>query len=416
MGMTEYVHANLPCGIEYGVQPLPQRHVVTFQLRILSGTAGEPSEKLGLSALIEETLDKGTEKRGGRELSDAFDALGAACRSGTGRETTTFTCTVLPEHFEEAVSLHAEFLRTPTFPDHAVQVAIDLARQEITNLDDDAQGLTDKLISLQAYGPVMGRHILGEHHTLAAITREDIVRHWRSDYHAGRMVVAVAGSVTAGRVEEVFEKYFSGFGSTKSQGRRPTSIEFLPATTHRHKDLEQEQIAVCWPGVDATHADFPVQQVVLGILSGGMSGRLFTEVREKQGLVYWVAAWQDTPRGYGMIFLGASTTPERCDQTYRTLLREVDRLAEDIEPEELERAQTGILASQDTRGDSTRARCGELASDLFYYGRPVSPEEKTRRIQAVTVNDVRRYLAAFPRDRRCVVTVGPKPLGVSDCK
>ena len=77
-------------------------------------------------------------------------------------------------------------------------------------------------------------------------------------------------------------------------------VSFSASTTHYDKELEQEHIGICWPGVDATSKDFRVQQVALGVLSGGMSGRLFTEVREKQGLVYWVGAWQETPRGSGM--------------------------------------------------------------------------------------------------------------------
>jgi len=406
-------HGRLPCGIEYGVMPLPRRPVVTFQIRVLAGSCSEPPDKLGLSRVLEETLDKGTARHTGPQLSDAFDAIGAACRSGAGRETTTFTCTILPEHFEEALALHAELLRTPTLPVDAVSVNLDLARQELITLEDDAQSLADKFINRQAYGPVLGRHGLGERETLATISRDDLEHYWRSYFQAGRMLVAVAGPLDHTRVADAFERHFAGFGSAGPAGRSTYPLEFTAKTTHYHKDLEQEQIAICWPGVDVTHKDFPVQQVTLGILSGGMSGRLFTEVREKQGLVYWVSAWQDTPRGCGMIFLGASTTPERCDRTYETLLQEVDRLADDIQQDEHDRAITGIVAHQETRGDSTRARCGELGGDLFYFGRPIPPEEKIAQVQAVTVDDVRRYLAAYPRDRLCVVTLGPRPLTAS---
>ncbi|MEK6676247.1 MAG: pitrilysin family protein [Planctomycetota bacterium] len=408
--MKSVEHRRLPSGIELGVLPLPERHVVTFQIRLLTGTCDEPESKLGLAYLVEQTLDKGTQRRTGQQLSDAFDAIGAALRSGCGRETTTFTCAVLPEHIEQALALHAELLREPTFPQDAVGVAIDLAKQELISLDDDAQGLTDKMISRQAYGPILGRHTLGEKNTLDRIQRDDLVQHWRRVFHCGRMMVSAAGAIEPRRMEDLLEKYFSGFGPPNPIGRDAFSVQFQAKSTHYSKELEQQHIGICWPGVDATHDDFPVQQVILGVLSGGMSGRLFTEVREKLGLVYWVAAWQETPRGSGMIFLGASTTPERCDQTYATLLREVDRLAEDIEQEELERAVTGIVAQQETRGDSTRARCGELASDLFFYGRPIAFEEKIAKLQAVTVKDVQRYLAKYPRDRLCVVTLGPRAL------
>jgi len=404
------VHGDLPCGIEYAVMPLPQRHVVTFQIRILAGTCNEPADRLGLAGLVEETLDKGTQRRSGREISDAIDAIGAATRSGTGRETTTFTCTVLPEHFEQALAIHAEILRTPSFPDDAVKVAVELAKQDLSSLADDAQGLTDKLLSRQAFGPVLGRHELGEEDCLNRITRDDLVGHWRRHFCAGRMMVAVAGAIEPKRVADAFDDHFSGFGESARGGRAPFPLEFTPKASHHPKELEQEHIGICWRGVNAVHEDFPVQQVALSILSGGMSGRLFTEVRERLGLVYWVGAYQDTPRGYGMMFVGASTTPERCDQTFKVLLREVDRLAEDIEQEELERAVTGITANQDTRGDSTRSRCGELGTDLFHFGRPVPFDEKIAKIQAVTIEDIRRYLKDYPRDQLSVVTLGPKAL------
>lgn len=408
--MSEYTHGVLPCGMEYAVCHLPARHVVSFQLRVLAGTSNEPADQLGLAAVVEDAIDKGTSTFTGQTLSDAFDAIGAGRNSGTGRETTTFTCTVLPEHFDRAVALHAEILKRPTFPRDAVEVSVELAMQEFEALEDDPAGLVDKYISRRAYGDVLGRHSLGEPDMVRAITRDKVESHWRRHFNAGRTVAAVAGPIEPTRVAELLQKHFDGWGEKSKQGRSPWPVTFTPGAFHHHKELQQQQIGVCWPGVSATHDDFPVQQVAIGILSGGMSGRLFTEVREKRGLVYWVAAWQETPRGSGMMFLGASTTPERCELTYETLLHEVERLAEDIQRDELERAITGITAQQETRGDATRARCSELANDLFFYDRPVPMEEKVAKIRKVTVDDVRRYLATHPRDRLCVVTLGPKAL------
>ena len=412
--MLEFVHDTLESGSEYGVVPLPQRHVVAFQIRVLAGTASEPADKLGLARVLEETLDKGTERRSGRELSDAFDAIGAAANSGTGRETTTFTCTVLPEHFEQAVALHAEMLRTPTLREDACGVNIELAKQELDALQDDPQALADKYISLQAYGSTLGHHSLGERQTLDTIVRADIEAHWRSCFHGGRMLLSVAGPVEGAQVADVFSKHFDGFGSAARAGRDHVECEFTPGSSHHAKDTEQQQIGICWPGVDATHDDFPIQQVMLGVLSGGMGARLFTEVREKLGLAYWVSAWHETPRGLGMLFLGASTTPQRCDQTYATLLHEVDRLREDLQPEEVERAITGIVAQRETRGETTRARCSELINDLFFFGRPVPAEEKLAKVRAVTVDEIKRYLVAYPHDSRCVVTLGPTPLRIQE--
>lgn len=408
--MSDHVHATLPCGIEFAALPLPRRHVVSFQVRVLAGAAGEPAEQYGLARLVGETIDKGTQRRTGQEVSDAFDAIGARQGIGTGRESTTFSCSVLPDQFERAAELVAEVIRTPTFPEDSLRANLELARQELLALEDDPQGLVDKHISLLAYGPKLGHHTVGEPDTLERIRRDDLERYWQRHFSAGRMLVSVAGAIEPKHAADVFQRLFDGCGSAVRVGRETFAPSFTAGRSHHAKDLEQEHIGICWPGVEATDAEFPVQQVILGILSGGMSGRLFTEVREKLALVYWVSAWQETPRGTGMLFLGASTTPERCDKTYATLLREVDRLAEDITEDELHRAVTGIVAQQETRGDSTRSRCAELVNDLFFFGRPMPPEEKIARVQRVTIADIRRYLGTHRRDRLCVVTLGPRPL------
>ena len=171
-------------------------------------------------------------------------------------------------------------------------------------------------------------------------------------------------------------------------------------------------MGICYPGVAVPSPEFPIEQVMLGVLSGGMSSRLFTEVREKLGLVYYVQAWSEHPRGAGMIHIAASTTPERCAETYATLLKEVSRLADDVTEEELGRAKTGLLARAETRGDTTSVRCAELGNDLFHYGHPVPREEKLDAIRAVSVDDIRRYLLEHPRDRLSMLTLGPRRMEV----
>lgn len=412
--MSNVTHKTLSNGIEMMCVELPTRHAVATQIRFLSGTADEPSDKLGVGRLVQETIDLGTEKRDARAMSDAFDAIGAADSGAIGREATSYSCLALPEYIEEAIALEAEYLRTPTFPTDKVDVAIDLTKQEYNAFLDDAQGLADKFIGQQAYGDRLGRHSLGEPQTIAAMTRDDVVSHWKNLYCSGRMQVAAAGNITAAKLEAILEEQFADFGNTDKQGRDGYDVQFTTKRIHHQKELEQQQIAIAFPAVPVSHADFYVQRVMLAILSGGMSSRLFTEVREKQGLVYWVSAWGEYPRGHGMIFIGASTTPERCDTTYNTLMREVDRLSEDLTEDELDRAKTGLVAKIETQGDATRARCRQLADDMFHHGKHVPQSDKIARIQAVTSADIKRYLDEHPRNALSVVTLGPRQLEGSE--
>jgi len=407
-----YVHKYLDCGIELAVLPLPQRHTVSVQIRFLVGFANEPQDRLGLNHLVEQTISKGTAERTGRELSDAFDALGVNWSSWAARESTGYHFTALPEFAERALELHAEFLGSPTFPRDAIEVAIENHIQEIEAIGDDPQDLSAKLFNRQVYGSVLGRHVLGEPETLRTLTPEQAKAHWREFYQAGRMQIVVAGAIDVERLEDQLSALFGKFGSAEKAGREPFPYQFEPQVSHHEKDLEQQHIGICYPGAALSDPQRYVQAVTMSVLSGGMSSRLFTEVREKQGLVYWVTANTEHPRGIGIVYLGASSKPERCEKTYHTLLREIDRLGEDVEEAELRRAITGIVSKIETRGDITRARCSAMAEDIFQLGEIVPTEHKVARVESVTLADVKDYLDRFPRDRLSVLTLGPANITV----
>jgi len=403
-----YHHRRLDCGVDFAAIALEGRRTTSFEIRVCAGLADEPDDRLGLARIVEETISKGTQQRSAQEMSDAFDAIGAQCGRAVGRESMVFRCSCLPEYAEEALALHAEMLRTPTFPEPFCQVAIDLGVQELRALEDDPQELSSRLIGPHAFGSRLGRHELGTKESIERITRGDIVGYWERCFGAKRMQVSVGGAVDVDRFARRVDDLFGGFGRDDGQPR--FEAEFSPGVHHHAKELEQEHILLCWPGVSVPDEAYPVQRVTLSILGSGMSSRLFTEVREKRGLVYWVGAWAEHPRDAGMMFMGASTMPDRCDQTVQTLLREVDRLAEDVTEAELERAKVGIIARTQTHGELTRSRVGELSRDLFHFGRPVPTEEKNEQVAAVTVAGIGEYLAAHPRDQRCVLTLGPRAL------
>lgn len=403
-----YQHRRLDCGVEFAALPIEGRRTTAYEIRVLAGLVDEPDDRLGLARIVEETIDKGTARLAAQEVSDAFDAIGADHSSGVGRESFVFRCNCLPEYVGQALALHAEMLRTPTFPEDFVKVAVDLSRQELTALEDEPGELARKLLAPHAYGKLLGRHELGDRENLERITRGDVLAYWSRQFGAARMQIAIAGAVDVEAVSRGIERLFAGFGPADSYAHGQFGVEFSPGVHHHHKELEQQHVLMCWPGVQVADDDYAIERVVLTILGRGMSSRLFTEVREKQGLAYGVGAWDEHPRGGGMIFVAASTRPAHCDRTARSLLREVDRLSEDVTEEELARAKVRIIAKTQTHGDITRARTGELGGDLFYYGRPVSLAEKNDRVAAVSIADIRRYLAEHPRNRLCMLTLGPR--------
>ena len=407
---TEFAHHNLPSGVELAVDELPARQTVALSFRMLVGMVDEPIEHTGLNTLTRRVLSKGAGQFDGRGLADAFDAIGAGWSTASGRQSVLVRVICLPEFVSRAVELVATMLRQPTFPEDACRVAVELGLQDLKHLDDEPQDLLRVLIQRLTLGERLGRNPEGDPDTLPRLSRELIVDHWRRFYAAGRLQVAAAGPVDHLALAEQVEAAFADFGSAERLGRDVADFEFTPATTHVQRNLEQEYIAITLPGLPRDDADFAAELVLIAVLSGGMGGRLFTEVREKQGLVYWVGAWHEEPRGKGVLHLGASTTPERCDQTYRTLIRELVRLGKDLTAAEIHRARNILVSHLETEDDLTRARAAGLSDDLFHHGRPIGLAPKLAALRGVTLDDVVRVARNLPTEQRCVATVGPREL------
>jgi predicted Zn-dependent peptidase len=416
-------YRRLSNGIELAVLPTARRSVVAMEMRFLAGYAYEHPDFLGVAHVLAEVITKGTESRDGRGLNDAFDQIGASYHVSAGRETLAFSCVCLPEFIAPAIELHAEMIRTPSLPDDACRVAVDLTHQALAALDDDPAELAKKYLHRQAYGKPLDRHVYGEIETLDRITRRQVLDHWQRYLRPAHMQVSIAGAVERDAIAGLFDSLFEasttdgsdGGDEERRQGPRieaeaPFPLVFHPGRSHHPKELEQEQIAVCFPGASARDPDEAVERVLVNVLAGGMSSRLLTAVRERQGLVYWAGAWFDRPRIGGTVHLGASTTPHNLQETFATLLREVERLADDVTEQEVQRAIAGITAMTETHGDVTRAKAVRLANDLFYLGRPVPLEERLARIRAVTPADIRDYLRGHRRDRLSIVTLGPQAL------
>ncbi len=250
-----YHHRRLDCGVEFAALALEGRGTVCYQIRLLAGLVDEPEDRLGLAGVVEETIDKGTERFTGRQLSDAFDALGAQQGSGVGRQTFTFRCSCLPEFAEQALALHAEMLRRPTFPEESCDVAVELGLQDLTALEDDPDEMSRRLIGPQAFGPLLGRHDLGTAETLRRITRDDVVAYWKKCFAASRLQIAVGGAVDVERFAACAEEQFAGFAGAEEADDASDQVGFTPGVRHHQKELEQEHIILCWPGVTATHED-----------------------------------------------------------------------------------------------------------------------------------------------------------------
>lgn len=367
--------------------------------------SSEPADLLGLAYVIEQAIDKGSPRFDEREIADAFDAIGAAHSVHTGRQGWAFNVSCLPEFLPRAIELLAEVAVHCLFPEPAVETAVTLSRQQLLSLEDSPRGLLRRQMGLQAYGDVLGRHQLGCQETLGRISAASARELWKSVLVRSGITISLAGCFDLDATVQALDAALEAVPAGQA-AQAPVEHRFAAARGHLHKPLEQTHIGISFPGVRYDEPEYTVERVLLAVLSGGMSARLFTEVREKRGLVYWVGAWHEQPRGLGMVHVGAATTPKRCGETYETLLREIARLGEDLAEDELERAKVGLIADRVTGGAAPQRRASELLVDYFHLQKLQLPDDKERALLAVSVDDVRAYLDRHPRDALSIVTLG----------
>jgi predicted Zn-dependent peptidase len=227
-------------------------------------------------------------------------------------------------------------------------------------------------------------------------------------YHAEGSILALAGNIDFNRLRDEVARQFGDWN-----GQAETKIEVLPPPGnfhHEHQKSEQTHIGIAWPSIPETDKDYYTVRLAIEVLSGGMSGRLFTEVREKRGLCYSVWAGYSALKGQGSILGYAGTSNERAQATLDCFVTELHRLSEGVTEAELARAKTGLKASTIMQGESTSARAGAIAHDFFIRGRIRTLEEIKDAIDGVTVDRVNDYLKEHKAGPFTIVTVGPKEL------
>ena len=405
--------STLKNGIPVVVEPMEGAQSVVLVFRFSFGAKDDPLDRLGMAHAAEDTVFKGTPTRDARSIFDAFDNLGVRRGAAAAVEYTEFRAQLLPRHFGETIALLSEVFQSASFPDDQVEIAKALSLEELKRLEDNPQQKVLYLTAQEALGDPLGRMPLGDPKTVSRITPHDVRNYWNTFCCPGNLLISVAGGVDADEVFGVLDGVFGAWPADGQPSEGPGSISVAQRTVHHEKASEQEHIGLLFASAPRGHGLYHAAQLAVAVLSGSGSSRLFTEVREKRGLAYDVGAFYRARRCGGFVALYAGTTADRADETLAVCRREIERLAEDVTPDELERAKTVLKGRLFTTGDLPDGRAGRLAEDLFLDGRPRSIADIARGVDSVALDEIPAYLKAFPPTPSTLVTLGPRPLHAS---
>jgi predicted Zn-dependent peptidase len=360
--------------------------------------------------VLSDLVLRGAGSRDSRQLTDYLDLLGLQRSSSAAIYHTRFGSAALGPKVIESLPAYADVVQRAHLPEDGFNAARDLSLQGLAGVEDEPrQKLLIKLREWHFPFP-LGRNTMGTKEELEALTVEQCRANYKQRYHARGAILALAGNLDFDQVKAEVENHFGAWN-----GRAPETIKQVPpAGNYHHEEQKSEQthIGIAYPSIPETHCDYYTIRMAMEVLSGGMSGRLFTEVREKRGLVYNVSAGYTSLKDLGSILGYAGTSNDRAQATLDCFIAELHRLSQGVTKDELDRSKIGLKASIIMQGESTSARAGAIAHDFFMRGRIRTLDEIKSAIDGVTLDQVNAYLRVNPPGPFTIVTVGPKELKV----
>jgi predicted Zn-dependent peptidase len=389
-------------------------HVRSAALNFLvpAGCAYDPPAHLGIGSVLSDLITRGAGERDSRELSLALDNLGLDRDENVGTMHMRFWGATLSRNLPATLEIYADILRRPHLPEEEIEAVQALALQDLQGLEDEPR--QKALIELRKlhYPPPLGQDRRGTLAGIESLSAKVLRSHYRLLFRPRGTILSVAGNIEWESLRDQVERLFGDWDG----GEEPALRLGSPPGKRGHlsKETTQTQIALAYPSVPIGHAEYYAAMGAVNVLSGGMSARLFTEVREKRGLCYAVWASYQTFKDRASVIAYAGTTNERAQETLDVTLAELRRLRDGVEPEEVERVRAGLKSSLIMQEESTSARAGTLASDWYYLGRVRSFDEIQSAINSLTPEGITEHVRRYPARELTLVTLGPKPLHVKE--
>jgi predicted Zn-dependent peptidase len=370
------------------------------------GTRNEPAEHNGVAHLLEHMAFKGTRRRSARDIVVEIEDVGGFLNAYTGREQTAYYAKVLADDMPLVVDILADILQNSIFDAEELSRERAVVLQEIGQAEDTPDDIIFDHFQETAYpDQAMGRPVLGRAEIVRDLPRDIVAGYMASRYRAGQMVLAASGQVDHDALVAMAEKLFSGLPGgavPPTEGAR-----YAGGDGRFARELEQVHLALGFHGVNYADPDYYVAAVLSQLLGGGMSSRLFQEIREKRGLVYSIHSFTSSFADGGIFGIYAGTGEKEVAELLPVVCDELAKLPGDLTEPEVKRAAAQLRAATLMSREKPSARCEQLASQLLIYGRPIPPAEAVARIDAVTIDDLARLARRLTQSAPTLTALGP---------
>lgn len=397
----------LPNGLTVATDPMPQLESASLGVWVNCGARHETEARMGVSHMLEHMAFKGTERRTARGIAEEIEAVGGALNAYTSREQTAFHARVLKADVPLAVDILADILTHPTFDAAELERERHVVLQEIGQAHDTPDDIIFDYLQEAVYpDQPMGRPILGDERTVSAFTRAHLDQYMDANYRAGGMTLIASGAVDHAAMVELAVRHFGDL----LFGDAPKSVpaQFVGSDIRHREELEQVHVAWAFPGVPSGDDALFAAQVFATALGGGMSSRLFQEIRERRGLCYSIYAFANSFVDSGMVGVYAGTGQNEAEEISGLVVEQIALLAQTANAEEVARAKAQLRSGLLMGLERPSARAEQIAAHLFAYGRVVPIDEIKQKLDAVGVGAVRQFGERLMTTRRpAFAALGP---------
>jgi len=396
----------LPSGLRIVTQDMAHLESAAIGVWVGAGSRSEADDEHGLSHLLEHMAFKGTRTRTAADIAEEIESVGGELNAATSVETTSYYARVLKADVPLALDILSDILRNSVFDPEELAREQHVILQEIgAALDAPEDRVYDIFAEAAFPDQPIGRNILGTAETVKAAASPMLGSYLDRHYRGPGMVIAAAGAVDHDRLVAFAAGSLDGLRG--DAGPAPVAATYGGGERREERDLMESQLMLGFEGVPYGHPDFYTAQILSSIIGGGMSSRLFQEVREKRGLCYSIYAFHWSFADTGVFGVHAATGPEDVRRLMPVVVDELERAAESITDREVQRARAQLRAGLLMTLESPAARAGQLARQLLLFGRIIPPDELVARIETIDAGQVRDLAARLFAGAPTLASVGP---------
>jgi predicted Zn-dependent peptidase len=408
MAGNEIQQTTLENGLTVLVETMPAVQSAAFCLLIPAGSAFDPPGQNGIANALSDWITRGAGTMSSRDLLAAIDRLGIQAHESATLNHLAISGACLAENLPAALRLYGEVVQKPKLDEADFEAVMAGVEQSLLAIEDEPRQKVMVELVRRCYPAPWGQSVEGVLEDLERITPQSVRDQFRRCVRPSNAILGIAGNVKLESLKPVLEEAFGGWSGVNEISLKTGDRGAL--RDHINHESTQTHIGVAYPAVAYGSESYYQAWAAVNVLSGGMSSRLFTEVREKRALCYSVYASLNSIKNQGQVLCYAGTTVERAQETLDVLLHELVRLGDGIEEAELARCKARAKSSLIMAQESTSGRAGSLARNWFYLDRIVTLDEVRAKIEALTTQAVLDYVKSHPAKEFTILTIGPSPL------